>query len=264
MRTNCNSQRTYGVADVSETRQRKTLLILLSAPLVTIPILFTYLVLQTPQSLLSDVSAASIQGEEVSYINQINYTIAKIELMSEKTSQFGSEVLVSDFKITDVVSKTRQLQNELYEEKVGLAQLKVPPKFSAAHPYLVASIENMYNSNEFLISAFQKFENVNSGRLPMFSIVSFLGSDEPSLYAHYKIWLINQEEKLLIEDSRKLFGDSIKEASLANNNLNAFISQSGINFSDVKLTESAKSFGRSGGCAACGFTIDKINSNRTA
>ena len=246
---------------MSELRQRKTL-ILLFAPLATIPILFTYVVLQTPQSLLSDVSATSIQDEEVSYINQINSTIAKIESMSEKTSQFGSEVLVSDFKITDVVSNIRQLQNQLSEEKSNLEQLTVPPKFSAIHTYLVASIENMYNSNELLISAFEKFENVHNGSLPMFSITSFLGSDEPALRAHYTIWLISQEEKLLIEDARKLFVDSIKEASLARDNIDTFISQSGINFADVKLTESAKTFGRSGGCAACGFTIDEINSNR--
>jgi len=243
---------------MSDPKQRKTILLLV-APLAIIPLLFTYLVLQTPPSLISDVSATSLYDEE--YIKKIYLTISNIESMSEKSSQLGLEILVSDYKISEVVSKIRELQNQLSEEKSNLDQLKIPSNFATAHPYLVKSLENMQNSNELLISAFEKFEEIRDGNLSMFMLTSFLGSDQTSLSPLYNVLLINQEEKLLIEEARELFADSIKESSAAKDNLDIFISKSGIDFGNVKLTESAKNFGiGSGGCAACKLPLDVIKS----
>jgi len=243
---------------LSESRQTKVS-ILLFFPLAIIPILFAYLVLQTPPSLISDISATSI-NEEDTYIKKIHLAISNIESMSEKSSQLGLEILVSDYKISEVVSKIRELQNQLSEEKSNLDQLNVPPKFATAHPYLVKSLENMQNSNELLIAAFQKFEEIRDGNLSMFMITSFLGSDQTSLSPLYNVLLINQEEKLLIEEARESFADSIKESSTAEDNLDIFILKSGIDFGNVKLTESAKNFGIGGGCAACKLPLDVIKS----
>jgi len=241
-------------------KQRKTIL-LLFAPLAMIPVLFTHLVLQTPSSLMPDVSVAS--NDEELYRNQIAQVIYKIESISEKTSRFGSEVLISDFTVSEVVSEIENLQAQLREEKSRLEKMSVPSMYSDSHSYLIASIQDMYDSNELLISAFQKFENVNEGKLPMFMITSYLGSEATSLPQLYNMGQFNKEEKRLVESARNMFSDSIKEASSAKNNFNVFISKSGINAKDITLVESTKSFGRSGGCAACALTIDQINSNKT-
>jgi hypothetical protein len=245
---------------MSDPKQRKTILLLV-APLAIMPILFTYLVLQTPSSLMPDVSATS--NEEDLYLNQIAQVVYKVESMSEKTSRFGSEVLISDFTVSEVVSEIEKLQAELGEEKLRLEELSVPSLYGDSHPYLVASIQDMYDSNELLMSAFQKFESVNEGKLPMFMITSYLGSEATSLPQLYNMGQINKEEKLLVESARNMFSESIKEASSVKNNFDIFISKSGINAKDVVLVESTKSFGRGGGCAACALTIDQINSNRT-
>lgn len=239
-----------------KTGRAKTVIVVCSALVPAILILFIFLVQPNATKVFSQTSeqTQSIRTES-KYRETVNATLSKIDFVSDKIEKLGLEVMAAGTTVGQVTQDLHVLENQLASEESDLEQIQVPDKFSGVNTHLAASVHHMQKSLNSLSTTFEKLEKLREGKLPLFFISSMLGANSTTqLFPLYQIVLINDTEREQITNARASFADSLAEGSEMKKELDSFLA-SAPNFNAKSYSKYDKSLSYFAGAGGCGCSL---------
>ncbi|MEO9309288.1 MAG: hypothetical protein ABI337_03235 [Nitrososphaera sp.] len=234
-----------------------TSILMFSTVSVLLASLALYVSFLTPSAF--DSSAAGADQLESQYIEKAKQTVFVLDSVSGDAKSLGGELWVSGMSVRDVIEKINEMKTTIHRANSELKGVDVPSRFSESHVHLVSATDGTIRSFDSLEDAFSKFEELRS-KPPLYYTMLILNSDDTTFYQLSQMFMLNETERVLINDAKLSFANSILEADYAQSELEMFLSTSELNASamsqGVVFYETYRP--TAGGCAACSSPINEI------